>query len=207
MAIEVALVLENELELRRVSGEHGRDAPGAHVEVREIAERMQDRNDAQAPEQKRQHVTEGQVVIDRTDQHQDHGDAETQAVTRGQDVHAALAEEYHARLRRVPSEHPLEEVVGLRILQHPVELHGMGTAEIRPSALSRLEARTPSCTGRNRWPATPGSTACTSSGTTLSRPSISAQARDACSSASAARGERPVAYSGERRECSTSAWR
>src|SRR6266478_9116959 len=206
MAIEVALVLENELELRGVPREHGRDAPGAYVEVREIAKRMQDRNDAQAREQEREHVTEREVVIDRADQHQDHGEPEGQAMARGQDVDAALAEEHHARFRRVASEHPLEEIVGLRILQHPVELHGIGTAEIRPFALSTLETRTPSCTGRRRWPATPGSTACTSSGTALSRPSISAQARDACRSASAARGERPVAYSGERRECSTSSW-
>src|SRR5204862_6352265 len=142
----------------------------------------------------------------RTDQHRGDGAPESQAVARGQDGDAALAEEHHAPFRRVLAEHPLEETVGLRILEHPVEVHGMGTAEIRPCALSRLEARTPSCTGRRRWPATPGSTACTSSGRTLSRPSISAQAREACSSASAARGERPVAYSGERRACSTSAW-
>src|SRR5260370_42553042 len=128
---------------------------------------MQDRNDPQAREQKREHVTEGEVVIDRTDQHQDHGDPETQAVACGQDVDAALAEEHHARLRRVASEHPLKEIVGLRILQHPVELHGIGTAETRPFALSMLEVRTPSCTGRRRWPATPGGPAWPSSGTTL----------------------------------------
>jgi len=82
----------------------------------------------------------------------------------------------------------------------------MGTASTSPTAMSELVRRTPFTTGCSRWVATPGSTAWTSSGSTWSRPSISAQARAHAVSASAARGDRPVTNSGERRVCSTIAW-
>src|SRR6185436_9003110 len=79
--------------------------------------------------------------------------------------------------------------------------YGIGTAarSCAPTSTRRVE----SCAGRSRCAATPASTACTSSGSTLSRPSSSAQARAECTSASAARGDRPATYSGERRVYST----
>jgi hypothetical protein len=107
VSLEVASVLEHDLEVRGIAREHRRHTSGAHVKVHQVAEGVQDGDDAQAGEQEGEHITEREVVVDRSDQHQDKHTAEAQTVTRRQDVDAALSEEYHAGLRPVPSEYPL----------------------------------------------------------------------------------------------------
>ena len=85
-----------------------RHAPGPHVQVHEVAEGVQDRDHAQPGKQEGEHVAERQVVVDRSDQHQDERHPEAQSVTRRQDVDAALREEdqcvcLRRRLRTPPS--------------------------------------------------------------------------------------------------------
>src|SRR4029077_8092077 len=86
---EAALVLQHDLEMGDLAREYGRHAPGADVQVHEVAEGMQDRDDTQSRQQEGEHVAERKVVVDGADQHQDERNPEAQAVASGKDVDAA----------------------------------------------------------------------------------------------------------------------
>ena len=90
VAVERAGIVDDQREVRVVAGVYRLHASRRNPEPREIAKRMQDRVDAERGEQKRQHETEAQVVVDRSGQHQQQRADVDHAVARGQDEDAPL---------------------------------------------------------------------------------------------------------------------
>ena len=72
-----ARILDQDMKAGGISGENRPRLAGAQRDPRQVAPSMQDRDHADAGEQESENVSEAQVVIDRADQQQHQGDAQT----------------------------------------------------------------------------------------------------------------------------------
>src|SRR6185437_15729986 len=190
--------LDRDREGRGVAREDRIATPGANAQVREVAPGVQQSDRGHAAEQEGEQEAEREAVVDRREQEQQEHQREGVALARRQDEDAPLAERDRRRLRHRRAEDPVgnglpevgEHGGGRAVTQ------GIGTAATSSRAGSK-PLFTASALPCRRCPTTVGKVACTSSGSTWWRPSMSAQACAARRIATPARGERPCVKRGE----------
>jgi len=88
------------------------------MQMHQVAESVQDRDQPHAREQKGEDIAQGKVVVDRADQHHAQRHAECEAGTGRQDVDAILPQEDGAGLRLARTEEREIELRALRIFSN-----------------------------------------------------------------------------------------
>ena len=84
--------------IRGITAEHRLGATGAYLQMRQIAERVQHRHPCHHRQQKGQHITETQIVVDVAEQHQHQHEGEHESLFGGNDKDAPLRERDRAGL-------------------------------------------------------------------------------------------------------------
>ncbi|MNE15524.1 hypothetical protein D3C80_1084340 [compost metagenome] len=144
-----------------LASEHRRCLACGQHQAGQVAVGMQDGDQAQRQQQEGQPVGQAVLVVDRRQQHQQQRHAEQQSLGGGQDEDPPLVQAHLARRRNA-------------LLQPATPARGKQAGGHQNGVTSRSSHCTsapPPCPvgsawSRRRWPATDGSTACTSSGIT-----------------------------------------